>query len=60
MTKEQAEAANWRIVDAWADNLGLEYAGVDLADGAAYTLLTILGNVLLPTFEQKPEGNENG
>ena len=58
MTKEQAEDANWRIVEAWADNLGLEYAGVDLADGAAYTLLTILGNVLLPTFEQAENGAE--
>jgi hypothetical protein len=54
MTKEQAEAANWRIVRTWADNLGLEYGGVDLADGAAYLLLMVLGNLWLPAFE--PEG----
>lgn len=56
MSKADLEAANWRIVRAWAAGLGLEYAGVDLADGAAYALLTILGRIQLEALE----GGENG
>lgn len=51
MSKADLEAANWRIVRTWAAGLGLEYAGVDLADGAAYALLTILGRIQLEALE---------
>ena len=47
MTKDQAEAANWRIAATWADGLDLEYAGVSLADCALYPVLSTLNRISL-------------
>lgn len=52
MTKEQAETANWMIAQTWADGLGLEFAGVDLADCAVYPLLSTVGKIALVELEQ--------
>ena len=52
MDKSQAEAANMRIAATWADGLGLEYAGVSLADCVAYNVLSTLGRIALGEIEQ--------
>lgn len=51
--KEKQEAANREFAATWADGLGLEFAGLDLADLGTYSVLTILGRVFLsdPTPE---------
>lgn len=52
ITKADAERANWLLAHTWADNLSLEYAGVDLADCLTYNVLTVLGGVALEHLEQ--------
>ena len=53
MDKTQAEAANMRIAAEWADGLGLEYAGVSLADCVAYNVLSTLGRIALGALAEK-------
>lgn len=52
LTKPAAERANWRLAHTWADNLSLEYAGVDLADCVTYNVLSVLGGIALQHLEQ--------
>jgi hypothetical protein len=52
MTKDQAEAANWRIAHEWAADLDLTYAGVALDDCAVYPMLSTVGRLLLQALAQ--------
>lgn len=45
--KTQAEAAHWQLAHGWAQGLGLEFNGIDLADTITYSLLTVLGRIWL-------------
>lgn len=57
-----AERANWTLAHTWADNLSLEYAGVDLADCVTYNVLTVLGGIALDHLEQgvSADGQQSG
>lgn len=52
MNKSDAEAANWQLAHHWADGLGLEFAGVDLADVTVYSLLQVIGKMALIHLQQ--------
>lgn len=45
--KTQAELANWQLAHSWAQGLGLEFDGIDLADTITYSMLTVLGRIWL-------------
>lgn len=45
--KAQAESANWKLAHNWANGLGLEFDGIDLADTISYSMLTVLGRIWL-------------
>ena len=60
MTKDEAEAANWRIAHEWAADLDLTYAGVPLADCAVYPMLSTVGRLLLQALAQgQPERHDD-
>lgn len=62
LTKAAAERANWKLAHSWADNLSLEFAGVDLVDCMEYNVLSVLGGIALDYLEKGviADGQQSG